>query len=146
MALVRCRNRKGLAPWSALDEFENEFNRLFDIGHPRKNVWNPAIDLSETEDGYLIEADLPGLNKDDIELTIEDNVVTLKGERKQTQKVEGRGYYCYERRHGNFQRSFKLPAGVDAKKVLANFEDGVLHVEIPKLEEAKPKRIEVKVK
>ena len=146
MAIVRCRNRRGIAPWSAINDLEKELTRFFNAGASAKSRWAPAIDLSESEDGFVLEADLPGLGKDDINLTIEDNVVTLNGERKEDRKVEGRSYYHYERRYGNFSRSFELPLGIDSEKVVAKFEDGVLRVDIPKLEEAKPRKIEVKVK
>ena len=150
MALVRWRNRGELAPWSALRDMERNFNRLFaELGGEtdwQLGIWSPAVDLTETDDAYTLEADLPGLTKDDVDVTVVDNVVTLKGERKQEQEVEERGHNRYERRYGAFQRSFEVPGGFAADKVEAKFKDGVLQVTLPKREETKPKQIEVKFK
>jgi HSP20 family protein len=113
------------------------------MASPAGGTWVPAIDIRETEDSYLIEADVAGLKKDDIELTVEDNVLTLKGERKHESEEKKEGYRRIERRYGSFRRSFELPAGVDTGKVKADVKDGVLSVTLPKPEEVKPKQIEV---
>ncbi|HIJ74492.1 MAG TPA: Hsp20/alpha crystallin family protein [Candidatus Hydrogenedentes bacterium] len=150
MALVRWRNRGELAPWSALRDIEGQFNRLFaelaGEGDWRLGAWSPAVDLTETDEAYTLEADLPGLNKDDVEITAVDNVITLKGERKQEHEAREKGHHRYERRYGSFQRSFEVPGGFEAEKVDAKFEDGVLRVTLPKRKEAKPKHIQVKFK
>lgn len=150
MALVRWRNRGDLAPWSALAELEREIGRVFRGfgGFPDllERDWAPAVDLSETDNAYIFEADVPGMAKEDIELVIVDNVVTVKGERKNEHKVDEAGYHRFERNYGAFQRSFEVPGGFDNDKVEAKLEDGVLQVTLPKREEAKPKQIEVKVK
>ena len=143
MNLVRCNSHGRLAPSYAFGGLEEELNRFFSGASPHTGRWIPSIDLKETAEGYTLEADLPGLGEEDIDLTVKDNVVTLKGERKQASEVEGQGYHRSERRHGSFQRSFELPAGIDATKVTAAFDRGVLRVEIPKKEEAKPRSIKV---
>ena len=117
MNLVRCNSHGRLAPSYAFGGLEDELNRFFKAASPDAGRWVPSIDLSETSEGYTLEADLPGLGEEDIELTVKDNVVTLKGERKQASEVEGQGYHRSERRHGSFQRSFELPTGIDAAKV-----------------------------
>jgi len=150
MALVRWRNRGELSPWSALRDLEEQFNRVF--GGTRNDLdwfegaWAPAVDVSETDDAYAIDVDLPGMKKDDIELVVVDNVVTLKGERKNEHESKSDGYHRFERRYGSFQRSFEIPGGFEADKVKAEFENGVLHVTLPKREEAKPKQITVTIK
>ena len=151
MALVRFRNRGELAPWSALREMERELSRVFgdfygDNADLLNSAWAPQVDLSETEDEYVLQADLPGLKRDDVELVCVDNVVNLKGERRHESKEEKGGYHRIERRYGGFQRSFEIPGGFDADKVTASFEDGVLTVHLPKREEQKPKQIKVDVK
>ena len=147
MTLVRCNNRGALAPWTPFTDFDRLFGRMSGENAPMANpaggTWVPAIDIRETEDSYLIEADVPGLKKDDIELTVEDNVLTLKGERNHESEEKKEGYRRMERRYGSFRRSFELPAGVDTGKVKADFKDGVLSVTLPKPEEVKPKQIEV---
>ena len=150
MALVRWKNRGELTPWSALEDLEKEFSRVFRgigglPGWPA-SAWDPAVDLSEAEDAYILEADVPGLAKDDIELVVVDNVITLKGERKNEHKVDSAGYHRFERHSGSFQRSFEIPGGFDNDNVTAKLEEGVLRVTLPKREEAKRKQIEVKVK
>lgn len=149
MALVRWKDRGEMSPWSALRDLEGQFNRLFgELGRDYdvfERVWSPAVDLKETDQAYTLEADLPGLKKEDIELMVVDNMITIKGERKQEEKVEEKGYHRFERRYGAFQRSFEIPGGFDSEKVTAKFEDGVLRVTLPKREEAKPKHIEVRV-
>ncbi|MBN2311909.1 MAG: Hsp20/alpha crystallin family protein [Candidatus Hydrogenedentes bacterium] len=149
MALVRWKNRNEVAPWSALRDLEADFNRMFGnvFGEvaPSERKWAPAADLKETADAYTIEADLPGVKKEDIELTVLDDTITIKGERKTEKEGKDAGYHCVERRYGGFQRRFRIPGGFDAAKVKADYEHGVLRVTLPKREESKPKQIEVKV-
>ncbi len=132
-----------ISPWAGFRALEKELDHLF-YGESSAS-WVPAIDLRETKEAYVIEADLPGLKREDIEVSVVDDVVTLKGERKsETERTED-GYHYAERRHGRFERSFRLPAGVDTAKVTAQFEQGVLNVTLPKPEAAKPKQIEVRM-
>jgi len=149
MALVRWKDRGELSPFSALRDIENQFGRLFSELNRDYDVfgrvWSPTVDLKETDDAYTLEADLPGLKKEDIDLIVVDNVVTVKGSRKHEAETKDKGYHRIERRYGTFERSFEIPGGFDAEKVNAKYEDGVLKVTLPKREETKPKQIEVKV-
>lgn len=151
MALVRFRNHGDLAPWSALREMERELSRVFTDYYGENadlfnSAWVPQVDLSETENEYVLQADLPGLRREDVELVCVDNTVNLKGERRHEVKEEASGYHRTERRYGAFQRSFEIPGGFEPDKVTAAFEDGVLTVHLPKKEESKPKQIKVDVK
>jgi HSP20 family protein len=105
----------------------------------------PALDVVEEKDSLIVKADLPGLSKDDIKVAIQDNVLTIKGERKYEAEKKEANYYRQERVFGSFVRSIELPVSVDSGKVLATFRDGVLHVTLPKAENAKPKEIQVSV-
>lgn len=135
--------------WNPFREFEDRFGRVF-AGLPVDPEWNvgafsPAIDVHEDENQYTITADLPGVKKEDLTLTVIDNVVTIKGERKQAAEKKEKGYHRIERSYGSFSRGFQIPGGVDADKVEAKFEHGVLSISLPKPEAAKPRNIEVKV-
>ncbi|MCK5379986.1 MAG: Hsp20/alpha crystallin family protein, partial [Candidatus Latescibacteria bacterium] len=110
-----------------------------------EGAWVPKVDISETNGDLVVAADLPGLNRDDVSIRIEDNVLTLKGEKKKEEEREGTNFYRVERCGGNFTRSFALPNTVDANKVKATFKDGVLTVTLPKTEEAKGKEIPIAV-
>jgi HSP20 family protein len=149
MTLVK-RERHELTPWTAFRELEDRLNRLFGSwpieAEALTGTWYPAVDIRETKDAFILEADLPGLKKEDIEVTVVDDVVTIKGERKEEEERKSDGYHRYERVYGAFQRSFRIPGGIEAKGVEAKFENGVLTVTLPKPEEAKPKQIEVQVK
>jgi HSP20 family protein len=107
------------------------------------SLWNPVVDLYEKDDNFVIKAELPGVGKDDIGIDLKDGVLTLSGERSDDSEVKEDKYYRRERTYGKFQRSFTLPADVDADKIKAEFKDGVLVVEVPKPEKSKPKRITV---
>jgi HSP20 family protein len=108
-----------------------------------KNAWVPPVDVQETEDAYLFTAELPGLTKDDVSITLEDNLLTLSGERSLKEKEEGENFHRVERAYGSFARSFTLPTQVDSTKVEASFKDGLLTIEIAKAEQAKPRKIEI---
>jgi HSP20 family protein len=109
------------------------------------SFWTPAVDIREQNDAYLVEVELPGLSKDDVKITMENNILTIQGEKKQ-EKEEKRGdYHRTERVYGSFQRSFTLPSSVKNDKIEAQYKNGILTVTLPKVEEAKPKAIEVKV-
>ena len=149
MALVRWKDRCDLRPWGALRDFEDEFGRLFgnwtrELDRPAAS-WSPPVDVKETADAYTIEADLPGISKEDVKLTVLDDALTIKGERKSEKETTESGYQRVERRYGSFQRSFRIPGGIDPGRVTAHFDNGVLRVTLPKREESKPKQIEVKV-
>ncbi|HEX4952976.1 MAG TPA: Hsp20/alpha crystallin family protein [Thermoanaerobaculia bacterium] len=105
--------------------------------------WMPAVDVKETPEAFMIHAELPGLTKEDIHITMEDNVLRLSGERKFEKKEEKDNYHRIERAYGAFSRSFTLGTGVLADKVKAEFKDGMLMITVPKAEEVKPRRIQV---
>ena len=108
--------------------------------------WWPSVDVSETRDSFIIKAELPGLDAKDVEVSISGNVLTLKGEKKKEEEEKDEHHYRAERYYCSFQRTFQVPTNVKADKVEATFEKGVLKVTLPKVEEAKKKPIEVKVK
>ena len=148
MALVRWE------PVRELHSMQQEMNRLFNTffdapngpstgGGPRR--WVPAMDLVELEDHFVLRADLPGLDDGDVKLEIADDVLTLSGERKFEHEDRKEGFYRLERGAGSFSRSLTLPEGVDAEKIAASFDKGVLEVRIPKPEERKPRRVEIAV-
>ncbi|MBI4000914.1 MAG: Hsp20/alpha crystallin family protein [Nitrospira defluvii] len=107
--------------------------------------WSPLVDIVEDEKEYLIKAELPEMRKEDVRLTVEDEVLTISGERKFEKEEQGRKHHRIERAYGSFVRSFSLPEDADGSKVTADYKDGVLHVHLPKSEKAKPKSIEIKV-
>lgn len=129
---------------TALRDLENHFERVF--GEAPASKWLPPTEVRETEDSYLVEMDIPGVAKEDLDISVEDNVLTVKGERKQAQEDTSGRYHRRERAYGTFTRSFRLPDAVDGGKVEAQYKNGVLAVTLPKREEAKPRQIEVKVK
>src|SRR3954454_2186535 len=148
MAIVR---------WEPLREFstlQNEMNRLFNTvfdapagngGGTTLRRWMPAMDLVETEDHFVLRADLPGLSEEDVNIEVEDRVLTVSGERKAEHSDSKDGYHRVERAFGSFSRSLTLPEGIDAEAVSASFDKGVLEVQIPKPEERKPRKISIGV-
>ncbi len=109
------------------------------------SVWVPAVDIRETDEGYILKVDLPGMKKEDIQVDISDNTLTIKGERKIESEAKKEDYVRIERIYGAFSRSFALPPNVDASKIKAKYENGVLELVLPKKEEAKPKKINIDV-
>lgn len=110
---------------------------------PGSDVWAPAIDIRETADEFIIDAELPGLTKNDVDITFEDGVLTLSGERRMEEQTEDKGYRRVERRYGSFSRSLALPREIDAENVSAAFKSGLLTVHVPKKEAAKPRSIKI---
>ncbi len=126
-------------PFREMTQVQNQFNRLVDqVWNGRQESWLPAVDVFDKKDAVILKAELAGMNPDDIEIEVEDNVLTIKGERKFEEKVEDERYYRVERRFGSFQRSLALPQGVRADEIQAGYEDGILTVTVPKAEEEKP--------
>jgi HSP20 family protein len=132
------------------EPFSSEINRLFDTlfeptngNGSRVQRWVPAMDLVEAEDHFLLKADLPGLAEDDVAIEVQDNVLTVSGERKTEHERKERGWYRLERSFGRFSRSLTLPEGVNAEAIDASFDKGVLEIRIPKPEERKPRRISI---
>jgi HSP20 family protein len=147
MALIRWE------PVRELGTIQNEMNRLFNTffeapqgnGPSTLRRWIPAMDLVETDGEYVLRADLPGLSEQDVNIELEDNVLTVSGERKAEHEERKEGYYRVERASGSFSRSLTLPEGVDPEGVKANFDRGVLEVRVPKPEEHKPRKVQITV-
>ena len=147
MALVRWD------PARELDTFQSDMNRLFDSFFGRREGasgnsygsrrWVPPMDLVETEDDLVLRADLPGVDRDDIQIEVKDRVLTVAGERKAQHESKREGFHRVERAFGRFARSIELPEGIAAGDVRADFDRGVLEVRIPKPEERRPTRIEI---
>lgn len=138
-------------PTSLLHQFNDEINRLFtrdydDFPALSSAQWIPAVDVRETEDEYRIEADVPGIDPKDIDVTLENSVLTLKGERSTEHTVDEKGTRHTERSYGAFVRRFSLPDTADADNIEAHAEKGVLRLTIKKKAESKPRKIEVKSK
>lgn len=108
--------------------------------------FSPAMDVVESENDYKVTVDLPGINQSDLDITVANHILTIKGEKKDERKQERGKIYRKETWEGSFQRTLSLPAGVDAEKIDASMKDGVLHITLPKMEEAKPRQITVNVK
>jgi len=157
MAIERWRPGLGITPWGTFRELEDVERRFEEIfGRPfmptawrRLPVemrWAPALDVFEKEDRYVVKAEVPGMKEGDIDISVIGDTLTVKGERKAESEVKEEDYYCCERSYGSFSRSIVLPSNVDAKKIEASYEDGVLEVILPKAPEVKPKKISVTAK
>ncbi|MBL7190412.1 Hsp20/alpha crystallin family protein [bacterium] len=145
MTLIRCNPRRDL--WNIRGEmdglFHRFFNREYEGGEFSGGEWVPRVDIAETIDQFQLKAELPGLNKDDVKISLQDNILTLNGEKKESREVKDSSYHLYERRYGRFTRAFRLSAPVDNGKIEASFINGILTVLLPKSEAAKPKAIEI---
>jgi HSP20 family protein len=144
MALVRWD------PDREVDTLQSEVNRLFDTFFGGRSVagtrrWVPPMDLVETQDQLVLRADLPGLERGDVNVEVKDGVLTVSGERKAEHQERKDGAYRVERAFGSFSRSMALPESVDADKITADFDKGVLEIRIPKPEERKPHRVQIGV-
>jgi len=142
-------------PFKELDDLQTRLSTMFGRAPVRKEVgkeeamtiaeWAPLVDISEDEKEYLIKAELPEVKKEDVKVAVQDDVLTLSGERTLEKEEKGKKYHRVERAYGIFSRSFTFPEDADPSKVNAEFKDGVLKVHLAKSEKAKPKSIEVKV-
>ncbi len=140
-----------LRPWSPWQDLENLQHQLSDmigdvrlpVMDAREGTWMPRVDVRESDDALLVQAELPGVQKKDVILEVKDGVLTLSGERRYEKNVQEEHVHRVERVYGHFSRSFNLPRNVDADKVDAHMKDGILHVRLPKLESAKPKAIAI---
>ena len=134
----------------SLDHFFSEdffrplglINRL--AGEDLSAGWAPAVDVHESEEAYVFSAELPGLDKDDVSITLEKNVLTISGERKFEDEADRDNFRRIERAYGNFSRSFTLPSQVEQNKVSAEFKNGLMKITVPKAEQAKPRKIDIK--
>lgn len=142
-----------LTRWDPVREMmglRRAMDRLFDDAMVSSPGWDNvsrmelALDVSESDEAYTVRASIPGVNPDDIDITYNANTLTIKGEVKEEKEVQEARYHLRERRFGSFSRSINLPSTIDASGIQANYEKGVLSLNLPKAEEAKPKRIEIK--
>ncbi len=134
-------------PFNNFNQIFSRYARYADKDHSDNKTasWSPLVDIYEAEDKFMVRAELPGVEKDAVGVSIEDNVLTIKGEKTFVEAKEGEQWTRVETRYGDFSRSFTLPEEVDVDKVDAAYKNGVLELMIPKLEAAKPKMIDVKV-
>jgi len=134
-------------PWQELENMNRQLSHLLDDSplntFGETEQWAPRVDIRETDDALLLQAELPGIDKKDIRLEVKDGVLTLSGERRYEKDVKEENVHRVERAYGSFSRSFSLPTNVDADKVDANMKNGVLEVRLPKRESAKPKAIAI---
>ncbi|MFM7718620.1 MAG: Hsp20/alpha crystallin family protein [Actinomycetota bacterium] len=139
-------------PFGELDTIHDELNRLFGrtfgavepSRQPVRGGWMPALDVFETDDRYVAKMDLPGIEPDDVEVAIDDATLTVSGHREFERETDEQGYHRVERRYGSFTRSIALPQTVDAEKVEASFDRGVLTITIAKTAKAKTRRVEIR--
>lgn len=138
-------------PWREMEEFVDRYNRALGSGQEsgqdvmRKGDWSPRVDIMETEDEFVIKAEIPEVNKEDVKVTVENGVLMLHGERKQEKEEKGKTFHRIERHYGAFNRSFTLPDTVDQESIKANFKDGMLSIRLQKSKEARPKAIDVNI-
>ncbi|MCU0611407.1 MAG: Hsp20/alpha crystallin family protein [Candidatus Eisenbacteria bacterium] len=150
MAIVRWR------PNHEVTTLQDEMNRLLESFFGRSSLaepetagvmWGPKVDIHETEDGFVVEAELPGLTKEDIRLSVHESTLTVEGEKRlEREEKKGKNWHRQERTYGKFQRVFTLPRAVDPERISATFRDGVLVIELPKSEAARPKEIPISIK
>lgn len=146
-SLIRTRNT------SSMRNLQREIDRLFDNFFPARSgedngsgseaVWAPRVDLAEDEENYLIHVDLPGMRREDLKINYQDNQLTISGERRDEQEQDTGDYVRVERSFGHFYRSFTLPKSIDAEDISAEYDNGVLHITVPKAEANKPRQIEI---
>ena len=153
-ALTRWEPLKGhWNPWKDIEDMEKRLSTF--LRQPSRTdgdkeamtvaEWSPLVDISEDEKEYVVKAELPEMKKEDVKLTVQDNVLCISGERKSEKEEKGKKYHRIERAYGSFMRSFTLPEDADGTRVAAEYKDGILTVHVPKSEKAKPKSIEVTV-
>lgn len=144
-----------LTRWAPSDIWTNRMNRLFDDAFSNflaplvpseqlgERAWMPAVDIRETDDSLIMTAELPGMKKENVHITLENNVLTISGERRFEKDEKKENYHRIERAYGEFTRSFSVPSNIDASKVEAKFHDGLLEVKLTKSPEARPRKIEI---
>jgi HSP20 family protein len=157
---IKMKEGREVGPWrpfSGLTGMEQEVEKLFEdfwgrpFGWPERwrsrelKVRGPAIEVYEETGDVVVKAEIPGLKKEDLQVNLSDNLLTIHGEKKQEEEKKEKGYYYSERSYGSFSRSIQLPTDVQPEKVSASFKDGVLEIRLPKTEEAKRKEVKIKV-
>ncbi len=147
--------REEMQPISPFEEIERYFDRFFQnpfslLARPtftpsfaRLGEISPSVDIYEEDNEVIVKAEVPGINRDDIKVTVTENTLTIAGEKKQEEKVEKKDYHRIERSYGTFSRSFRLPENVDGDKAKAKFKDGVLEIRLPKVKESRERKIEI---
>jgi len=154
--LTPYRSSRDISALEQMDRlFEDFFGRRFrpwwpgvrwpEIKWPTEVEVHPSADIFENKDEIIVKAELPGMAKEDVNVNITENSITLSGEKKKEEKVEKKDYYRLERSYGSFSRSFSLPGDVQTEKAKATFKDGILEIRVPKTEEAKKKQVKVKI-
>lgn len=162
MSLIKRNPTQEMTRWNrefptfrGLQSLQYDMNRIFDEffrgdiladNNFFSRDWNPAVDIVENTDNYILKAELPGMSKDDVKITLENNILTIRGEKKNEYEKKEGNYHRVERSYGSFERSFTIPGTIKANDIDAQYKDGVLSLTLPKAEEAKPKMIDVKVK
>ncbi len=138
-------------PFRELSKVQDQVNRFFEDSFLRRagdsslTAWAPEVDIHETADALVLEADLPGIDEKDLDIRVENNILTIAGERKFEKKVNEENYLRVERSYGSFSRSFSLPHTINTEQIQADYRNGVLTIRLPKREEAKPKKIKIAV-
>jgi len=141
-------------PFSELEDISSRLNQIFGrsaasatTGHEVMKVadWAPSVDISETDQAFVIKAEIPGVKKEDVKVTVDNGVLTIQGERKMEKEEKGKTFHRIERSYGSFVRSFRVPTDVDDSKAKAEFKDGMINVTLPKSEKAKSKSVEIAV-
>lgn len=160
MSYIRWKPSCDVTAWHQANENDTdnatvhlEFDKIFDpllrggaFKDSKNSSWLPAVDIVENETEYLVQVELPGVDKNDVKINVANSVLTVKGDKKSFKEGDTQNFHRTERMYGSFQRSFTLPTTVKADKIEAVFNNGVLGITLPKIEEVKPKDIEVKVK
>ncbi|MCE5327696.1 MAG: Hsp20/alpha crystallin family protein [Planctomycetaceae bacterium] len=146
MDLVKTRQRR--SPLTRLqDEMNDLFGRFWEdspLAWTAEHAWLPALDVAETEDRVIVEADMPGVKPEDIDISVQNGTLCISGQKKESHEEKTENYYHVERRTGSFRREIPLPTPVNSEKVEATFKEGVLKIVLPKDEKAQPKKIEIK--
>jgi HSP20 family protein len=141
-------------PFRDLETIQSQMNKLFDSSLVKwtdrdtgllEGAWSPAVDIYDSKDAVMVRADMPGMKKEEIDISVHGDALTLKGEKKHEEEKKDKGFVRTERFYGSFNRAIRLPAEVDAEKVEANYKNGVLELRLPKKEEAKPKQIKIDI-
>jgi len=142
-----------LAPFGDFERMRREMDRMWDSFFERRpqllaeeqGEWLPALDLAETANEFVVKAEIPGLDSKDIDISLSDNMLTIKGEKKQEREEKEENYHFIERSYGSFFRSIQLPGEVNQQKITTSYKNGILKIHLPKSEEAKKKELKIKV-
>lgn len=148
MSLMRWKPNRELS--IVRDEMNRLFDEFFSLAPERRRgllegEWQPSIDIAETNESVVVTAELPGVSQDDVSITVMNNILTLKGEKKEEKEIKKENYHRIERNYGSFQRFVSLPTDVQSDKAKATYKDGILTITIPKTESAEPKSIKINV-